>query len=104
MIYPDKDKQLVFDQKGAKGYKLADTAFNELVKLELELGAEILEHALPMHVTFYVIKGEGIALVNGTASLCKQGDVVVVAKNEQRGWKNESDNLLELLVVKQNKH
>ncbi len=100
MIYKEKNKQLVFDQNQAKGFKIAETHLNEIVKLELEKGGTIPEHTLPIHVTFYVINGEGVASINGVSSICRQGDVVEVAKNDQRGWRNESESLLELLVLK----
>ncbi len=100
MIYSSENKQLVFDQANAKGFKLAETSLNELVKLEIGKGGEITEHALPIHVTFYVIKGEGLATINGKSNKCNQGDVIEVGANEQRGWRNESDVLLEILVLK----
>lgn len=101
MVYKDNSKELVYEQPNVKGYRLANTALNEIVKLEIKKGGEIPVHALPINVTFYVIAGEGVALVDEEMIVSSKGDVLFVNANSSRGWKNNDEKLLELLVIKQ---
>jgi len=101
MIFRNKNKELVYDQLNAKGYKLADTTLNELVKLEIEKGGEIPVHTLPIHVSFYVVSGDGTAIVSEQKIKVSKGDVISINAYVNRGWVNEEDDLLELLVCKE---
>lgn len=100
MIFKSDKKQKVFDQAGAKGYKLAETKLNEIVKLEISKGGGILAHALPIDVTFYVISGKGFATIDGLEIPASKNDVLFVEANTNRAWENKFDEVLEILVVK----
>lgn len=101
MQYFNKQKKEVLNNNGAQGFRLAQTSLSEIVKLEIEPGGKIPAHSLPINVVFYVIKGEGIALVNDEKYVVDLGDVIEVAAHNQRSWSNISDSMLELLVIKQ---
>ncbi len=72
----------------------------ELIKLILKPGEEIGLHKNPFDVIFYVVFGKGVLTVESESIQVLANSTVFVDQNSLRGWKNNSENLLELLVVK----
>ncbi len=72
----------------------------ELVHLLLKPGEELEEHKNPFNVIFFVIEGSGILSVEGEEYVLKMNDVTKVTSDKNRGWKNNSNNNLRLLVIK----
>ncbi len=101
MLHSYSSKVKVFESVMSMGCKLAQTKHNEIVKLFLEPKGSIAMHSLPVHVTFFVIKGSGTAMVDNDKVLLTKGDVFEVQANANRGWENTTDSNLEVLVIKQ---
>lgn len=100
MIYRNEQKESVLNAPLAKGYRLAALQQHELVELLLEVGGEVPLHSLPLHVTFYVIDGIGTLIIEDKTFEASTGDVLEVASNLQRGWRNTGNKALKLLVIK----
>lgn len=100
MHYQFKNKQEVLNTAFAKGYKLAEANQSELVHLTIHPEGLIPAHALPIHVTFFVIIGKGQLAIDNKTVLVEAGDVIEVFPNKQREWKNSGKNDLVLLVIK----
>lgn len=101
MFYDFSNKVAVLESDKANGFLLAQTQLNDIVYLVLEQNGEVAAHKLPIHVTFFVIDGEGKIEIDGKAFFAKKGDVIEVPENAIRLWNNSSNNKLVLLVVKQ---
>lgn len=101
MIHSYSNKIKVFESDKAMGCLLAKTGHNELVKLFLKPKGRITLHSLPVHVTFFVIKGSGTAIVDNDEVLLAKGDALEVKANINRGWENPTESELEVLVIKQ---
>ena len=101
MIHLFANKVEVLNTTNAKGYKLAETNLNEIVLLQIDKGAEIPAHPLPVNVVFYVTKGKGEITIEGNTFSAQKGDVVEVKANVQRSWMNNTSESLELLVIKE---
>lgn len=101
MLHSYSSKTKVFESNKAMGCQLATTGHNELVKLFLEPKGSIALHSLPVHVTFFVIKGSGTAIIEDKKIFLSKGDVLEVEAKVNRGWNNTSDSNLEVLVIKQ---
>lgn len=72
----------------------------ELIHLSLMPGDELAPHSNPFDVVFYVLAGEGIISIGDETAILNEDQTIDVAKDLQRGWKNVSDEILRLLVVK----
>lgn len=91
----------VLKTENALGFRLAETEFSEIVELELMPQGAIEAHALPINVVFYVISGQGVITINNDSFRVQTGDVIEVSAKSQRAWKNNSNEILKLLVIKQ---
>ena len=100
MLFSYNNKLEVLNTPNAKGFKLATVHQKELVELTLMPGGEVPAHALPVNVDFYVVNGQGTITIDGKDLSAQKGDVVSVGANSQRGWQNNSDEKLILLVIK----
>jgi len=100
MIYNIETGETVYEQDGCKGVRLYESDGNEYVHLSLAPGGEIPEHSLPLAVSFYVLRGSGVCTVSGNPVSASEGDMLECPPNELRGWKNTSDEPLEVLVIK----
>lgn len=100
MIYDAESGEVVFDQGGCVGTKLYEAHGNEYVHLAISPGGGIPEHALPLAVSFCVLAGRGICSVSGKAFEMTAGQMAECPSNELRGWRNEGDEILRVLVVK----
>lgn len=69
--------------------------------LSIRPGSGIPEHSLPLLVSFYVLKGSGFCTVSGKAFSATEGDMLECPPNEPRRGENNSDEPLEMLVIKQ---
>jgi quercetin dioxygenase-like cupin family protein len=101
MIYNVENGETVYEQDGCKGVRLYATDGIEYVHLSIKPGGKIPEHSLPLSVSFYVLRGCGICSVSGGKPFsATKGDMLECPPNMPRGWRNASDEPLELLVIK----
>ncbi len=94
-VFSMKSGEVVLDQKGCRGIRLFEHAGNEYVLLEIEPG-----HVLPIPVDFCVLKGAGTVTVSGEEFQVLKGQMVSCPPDVSRGWKNETSEMLEVLVIK----
>ena len=100
MQYSYQNKEEVLNTPLAKGFRLAQTNGRELVELRLHPQGEVPPHVLTVHITFYVIAGQGALMVDNEKVTAGKGDVFSVAANLQRSWKNTGSKDLVLLAIK----
>ena len=100
MIRNAETGETVYDQDGCRGVRLYEAGGNEYVHLSIRPGSEIPEHSLPLEVSFYVLKGNGICTVSGTSVSASEGDMLECPPDAPRGWRNDSAEPLEILVIK----
>jgi quercetin dioxygenase-like cupin family protein len=72
----------------------------ELIKLSIKPGEEIEIHKNSFDVIFYVVSGKGDLTIELEKVEVCSNSTVFVNQNSLRGWRNNSENYLELLVVK----
>ncbi len=100
MIHNIETGEAVYEQNGCRGVRLYEAGGNEYVQLSIKPGGEIPEHSLPLAVSFYVLKGNGICSVSGDHLSATAGDMLECPPGEPRGWRNTSSEPLEVLVIK----
>ena len=82
------------------GYILHSEKQIELVHLLLKPGENLAEHKNPFDVIFFVAEGSGVLSIEGEESVLSKNDVTKVISDKNRGWENNTNQDLRLLVVK----
>lgn len=72
----------------------------EMVHLLLKPGEKLEEHKNPFDVIFFVNEGSGMLSVEGIVYKLKTNDTVKITSDTNRGWENNSNQNLRLLVIK----
>lgn len=85
---------------GLAAFRLMDEDAYELIHLSLGVGQRQEMHTNPLKVLFYVIKGQGQLSVIDEIKCFETGECVEVEPEILRSWKNISEEILELLVIK----
>jgi quercetin dioxygenase-like cupin family protein len=101
-IYRVGEGKTVLNENGVKGLEITHNKETELVQLTIESKAVIASHSLDIPVTFYIIEGDGTAVVDGDELMVHPGDVVEVSAGEERGWINRGESILKILAIKHN--
>jgi quercetin dioxygenase-like cupin family protein len=83
-----------------EGYILHTEKQIELVHLTLKPGENLAEHKNPFDVIFFVVEGSGVLSIEGKESILSKNDVTKVTSDKNRGWKNNENQDLRLLVIK----
>jgi quercetin dioxygenase-like cupin family protein len=71
-----------------------------MVHLSLQPGDTIAKHAAPLAIYFLVLEGKGIVQIGDESQEVEANTLIESPANAGHGWKNESDELLRILVVK----
>ena len=71
-----------------------------LLHIDFKPGQGIPPHLNEDRAIFYVLSGEAILTLGDEEKTLKTGDSVLVPENLQRGWRNDSNEELSLLVMK----
>ncbi|MGL1936762.1 MAG: hypothetical protein OCD01_17165 [Fibrobacterales bacterium] len=100
MHIPMSEGEVVFDQNGCLGIKKLVTQDTEFVTLTIKPKGDMIKHALPFDVTFFVSQGDGVAIIDGTDIEAKEGDILTVQAGQERSWFNGGTSSLLLLVAK----
>ena len=83
-----------------EGYILHSEKQIELVHLLLKPGENLDDHKNPFDVIFFVAEGSGLLTIEGEKFNLTINDVTKVTSDQNRGWNNNSDKDLRLLVIK----
>ena len=99
-LYKTASSEVVFQAGGATGRRIHSQNDCEYVYLSIEPDSKIDSHALGVPVTFYIITGNGFVSLDSNEYQVEAGDLIEIARDVKREWKNNSDSVLELLVIK----
>ncbi len=99
-IYKQDSGKQVLNEGGAIGKSIVNLPYAEVVRLTLEHHGAIDAHLLDIPVTFHVVSGIGVAIIDGDEIAVEAGDVLVIEPGEDRGWYNERSEPLEILAIK----
>jgi quercetin dioxygenase-like cupin family protein len=82
------------------GYILHSEKPVELIQLLLKPGEKLETHKNPFDVVFFVIEGSGLLTINEDKKQLKSSDTIKVTSQNLRGWENNTQSDLHLLVIK----
>ncbi|MBP7497536.1 MAG: cupin domain-containing protein [Bacteroidales bacterium] len=80
--------------------KVYENEYLEVVHLTLKPGEQLAKHHLPVNVFFFVLEGSGIIEMENKEQRVSKNMLIEGPANIDRGWKNDTDKLLKILVVK----
>ena len=89
-----------FKQTGVEGKNFFNNPKLDIVHLELEPGASLAPHPMPMTVLFYVLEGTGILTIDSNKYELDKDHGIECPKELLRFWTNESNEKLRVLVLK----
>ena len=72
----------------------------EIIHITIKSGESLDKHKNPFDVIFFVISGTGILSIDNEDFKLSQNDTIKITSEKNRGWLNNSDSDLQLLVVK----
>lgn len=82
------------------GYILHSEKNIELVHLLLKPREHLAKHKNPFDVIFFVAEGSGVLSIEGEEFILSKNDVTKVNSDKNRGWQNNTNQDLRLLVIK----
>jgi len=97
-----KDCEAVMDNNLVEARRRFANDSTAAIEIQLKPGGEIPEHGTPESVFFYVLEGTGLLSVDGITAEVVPGMVSQCGSNVPKSIKNNSQNLLKVLVVKMN--
>lgn len=100
MICNKSNGRIILQNPAATGIILQSDNSCEYVYLTINPRSKLEKHQLPMPVTFFVISGNGELTLDDKVCTATKHDLIKAEANTERGWVNNSDSILELLVVK----
>lgn len=74
-----------------------------MVHLSLQPGDVIAKHGAPLDVCFLVLEGKGTVEIGDESREVEANTLIESPANCGHGWKNESDALLRIVVIKMQK-
>ncbi|MCB2194439.1 MAG: cupin domain-containing protein [Bacteroidetes bacterium] len=93
----DNSPQVPFD---LDAYILHSEEKIEIVHLLLKPGEKMDEHKNPFDVIFFITEGKGSLSVEGKEHILTTNDTIKITSEKNRGWENNSNQNLRLLVIK----
>ncbi|MCG8412041.1 MAG: cupin domain-containing protein [Bacteroidales bacterium] len=72
----------------------------EIIHITIKSGESLDKHKNPFDVIFFVISGTGILSIDNEDFKLSQNDTIKITSEKNRGWLNDSNSDLQLLVVK----
>ncbi len=90
----------IYNQSNVIGNSITNFKNIEIVKLTINPNGEVGLHTLPYNVIFFVLKGSPTLLTQNKKITVQKNSTITVELNENRGWINLTNNICEILVIK----
>jgi quercetin dioxygenase-like cupin family protein len=95
------DEQPLFQNPhGVDIRKVFENENTGIMQIILKPGEEIPRHPNPVNAFFFVHEGSGLLEVEDEKQVVGKNSLIEVPANIIRGWKNNSNDLLKILVIK----
>lgn len=85
---------------GVEARKFHQDEYMMMVHLNLNPGDTIAKHAAPLDVRFLVLEGKGIVEIGDESKEVEANTLIESPANCGHGWRNESDSILRIIVMK----
>jgi len=95
-----EDLPIMPNPHGVEARKVYENKFAEVMHLTLKPGEYLTKHQLPVDVFFFIAEGSGIIEMENEEQEVSKNMLIEGPANVPRGWRNNSNELLKILVVK----
>lgn len=85
---------------GVEARKFYQDEHMMMVHLNLNPDDTIAKHAAPLDVRFLVLEGKGIVEIGDESKEVEANTLIESPANCGHGWRNESDSVLRIVVIK----
>lgn len=92
--------QSLVNPHGVELRKVFENESVGIMQIVLKPGEVIEKHANPVNALFLVLEGTGIAYIGDEQRKVVKNTLIEVPEHLTRGWKNDSNDILKLLVIK----
>ena len=82
------------------GFILHSDKKTELVHISMQAGESLEDHKNPLDAIFFIISGSALLTVDGEKLELKANDTIKITSDQLRGWANNTNNELRILVIK----
>ncbi len=93
----------LYDKEGVTGRKLTAGENVEIIHMTLEKGAYLLPHKTPFDAEFYASKGQAVFIIGEKEITAPEGSIISCPGNIEHGIRNDSDETINVLVIKHQK-
>ena len=95
-----RDQKPVDNMHNVDARKVYNKPSAQVVVMILQPGESLNPHKTPVDVFFYVLEGTGIVLIGDEEKEVEKDCVIHSPANIIHSWRNESNDLLRILVAK----
>jgi mannose-6-phosphate isomerase-like protein (cupin superfamily) len=92
--------ELVANPHNVEARKVYENDYAEVMHLTLKPGEHLIKHQLPVDVFFFILEGSGIIEMGDEQQKVERNSLIEGPANVPRGWINNTNDLLKILVVK----
>ncbi len=85
---------------GVHAHKIFSSKNTELMYLEIAAGKTLAPHPMPMPVTFFVVKGNIVATVDGVETNMYEEEQLSILPQVLRSISNQSNHISKVLIIK----
>ncbi len=100
MIYNVDNSLVIYENNSIVGKKLINFGDLEYVHISLDVNSQMEEHSLPFDVDFFVVSGTGNIKIDSKNYLLSKADLIRVNNGAQRALFTNSNERMEVLVIK----
>ncbi|MBI9057767.1 MAG: cupin domain-containing protein [Labilibaculum sp.] len=94
------ETEAFINNHGVEARKFYQNEHMMMVHLNLKPGDTIAKHGAPLNVCFLVLEGKGIVEIGDESKEVDANTLIESPANCGHGWRNESDEVLRILVMK----
>ena len=98
-----EDLPLMPNPHGVEARKVYENDNVEVMYIILKPGEHLTKHQLPVDVFFFISEGSGIIEMGNEEREVSKNTLIEGPANVPRGWRNNTNELLKILVVKTSK-
>ncbi len=91
---------LIQNPHGVDVRKVYENDILEVMHITLKPGDHLVKHQLPVDVFFFILEGSGVIEMGDEEQIVTTNTLIEGPANTPRGWKNDTNDLLKILVVK----
>ncbi|MDA3885646.1 MAG: cupin domain-containing protein [Candidatus Delongbacteria bacterium] len=92
--------EVIYDQDGIIGRKMTVNSNFEIIHMTLQAGSYLKPHKTPFDSEFFIHKGDAVLLIGDEKIQAKEGTIMACPGEVDHGLRNDSGEVIIILVIK----